>query len=88
MSLSDAYKSLEKAKARFPQCKTCQWYAGLDPDDKAFFDNKVADPDMIGHRLQRTLLRACREAGLDCAHSSFGHHLSEHHALIKDEVQS
>lgn len=78
MSLSEAFKKLEESE-HLTQCKTCQWYGRLDPDDKAFFDHKVDDPGLNYRRL----LRACKLSGLTVAPSSFHNHLTTHHDGVR-----
>ena len=82
MSLSDAYDSLEETDALYPQCKTCRWYSGSPPGDRAFFDDKIDNPK----NNMRRLLRACKETGLDVSPSSFRNHLQEHHDHLRAVV--
>lgn len=81
MSLSDSYAQLEADEPLFSQCKTCQWYARLDPEDRAFFNRKVAESN-INHNL---LLKACKDSGLACAPSSFRNHCHEHHQHVRQD---
>lgn len=84
MSLSDVYADLDDSATPFPTCKTCQWYVALDPGDKAFFDNKVANPDAN----MRKLLRACKAHSPDLvvSDSSFRNHVREHHQIVKEAL--
>lgn len=79
MSLSDVYSDLDDSATPFPSCKTCRWYVALPPEDRAFFDDKVADPNLN----QRKMLRACKaHSGLQVTSSSFRNHLREHHRVL------
>jgi len=79
MSLSEVYADLE-SETPFPTCRTCHWFTGLEPDDKAFFNTKASDP----HLNMRKLLRACRAANtpLEVSDSSFRNHIREHHTTL------
>lgn len=76
MSLSEAFESLSGPPE---QCKTCKWYAELDPGDQTFFDRKVTDPKLN----QSTLRKACELNGLVVAPSSFRNHLQHHDRVAR-----
>ena len=84
MSLSEAFASVEIPGAGAGNCKTCRWYATLEPEDKAFFDNKVADPEVN----MSTLRKACQlHGGLEVVPSSFRNHVKEHHPKLLEKAR-
>lgn len=83
MSLAQAYENLSISNHPFPQCLTCKWYGGLDPDDRAFFNEK-ADEVIKTRKKKATLYRAATFAGLKVAESSFGTHVYTHHHVVSE----
>jgi hypothetical protein len=66
----------ERAAAVQPkvQCRTCHFYEGLKPKDRAAFDGWLD----AGRSIERLRL-LCVEEGLRVCKSSFGEHVRLHH---------
>ena len=69
MSLEAQYNEIPEPPKTY--CRTCNWYAKLSPEDKAFFDQKACDPNTHKPRLWA----ACRANGLQISAKSFREHL-------------
>lgn len=83
MSLEASFNEIEGPPTR---CKTCLWYAQLEPEDKVFFDEK-AEEALAGGNTMR-LFEACRRNGLDAVSTSFRDHLANNHTARFKVVRS
>lgn len=74
MSLADHLAAPPRLPTQALQCKTCIWYRAQTPEEKALFDDWVAQGGSI-----RKLHRSCVAEGLSVAHSGFENHIKDHH---------